>query len=461
MKGSSLIQKIDLLNHIQHGILVIDIEGTILYCNKAGEEMFGYTSEEITGQSMKMLQEKDDFSEFEQLLEKCRNEETFRGKWRAKCESGSRLWLDVQSSTFLDKANRKRYCVITISNIEPLETVKKDLEKVAALEQTIFETSADAIITADGEGSIMSFNRAAVQIFGYEKNEIIGKNIQEIISSFNPKNLSLFIKRYNKKMKTISKGENIDMLGLRKNGSSVHINVSVSNVPWNGQRIFVVIIRDLTQKRELEKQMIDIANEERRRIGRELHDGLGQMLTGIRMVAESLARKLKANEIPGAGEVQEISEMIRDADEHARAISRGLVEVHLVEKGLSNALDNLAGRIFNTFGIDCVYTESGQIEFANHTNALHIYRIVQEAVTNAVRHAEAANIQICMSKNESNVVITIEDDGIGFELENGFREGSGIKIMQYRADLLGGKIDIYRRDDSKTVVKCIVPTEIE
>ncbi|NBC03921.1 MAG: PAS domain S-box protein [Bacteroidetes bacterium] len=461
MQGSSLIKKIDLLNYIQHGIIVIDIEGTILYCNSASEKMLGYTSQEITGKSIKFLHEKDECSIVQKLIDKCENKEKYKAKWCAKCKNGTRIWLDVQSNTLLDDENKKRYCVITINSIQSLEKIKTRLEKTTALERTILETSADAIITSDEGGKILDFNRAAIQMFGFEKKEVIGKNIQGIIPYFNPKNLDLFIKRYNKRMETISKGEDIDMQGLRKNGSSVHINISVSDVPWNGQRMFVMIIRDLTQKRELEKQMIDIANEERRRIGRELHDGLGQMLTGIRMVAESLARKLKANEIPGAGEVQEISEMVREADEHARAISRGLVEVHLIEKGLSNALDNLAARIVKTFGIDCVYTENGQIEFDDHTNALHIYRIIQEAVTNAVRHADAANIRICLSKDESNVVITIEDDGVGFESGKGSREGSGIKIMKYRADLLGGTIDIYRTDDNTTVLRCIIPNDIK
>lgn len=461
MKGSALIKKIDLLNYIQDGILVIDAMGTILHCNSACEEIIGYSLDEITGKSMKLLHDKDDSSTFEQLLDSCKNEETFDGKWRAKCKNSTRIWLDVKSSTLYDEANGKQYCVITLNNIESLETVKQDLEKVTRLEKTILETSADAIITADEEGNVLIFNRAAVRMFGYEKKEILGKNIQMIIPSFNPKRLDVFIKRCNDEVQNISKGKDIDMQGRHKNGKVFYISMSVSDVPWNSNRMIVGIIRDLTQKRELEKRMIDIANEERRRIGRELHDGLGQMLTGIRMVAENLARKLKANEIPGADEVQEISEMVKEADEHARALSRGLVDIHLVEKGLSTALEILADRIFKTYNINCKYTEDGQIEFENHTMALHTYRIVQEAVTNAVRHADAENIYIRLSANEKHTAIIVEDDGTGFDPKTVANNGSGIQIMKYRADLLGGTIDFSRTEDNKTAIRCIIPNNLE
>lgn len=460
MQGSSLINKIDLLNHIQHGIIVIDIRGTILYWNSVSQKIFGYTLEEVTGKSLRVLYDDSDSTKFDGLLKKCRSEKKYSGKWHAKRKDNTQIWLDVKSSTLYDEANGKQYCVITVNNIEPLETMKEHLKNITLLEKTILETSADAIVTADKDGIVLGFNRAAVKMFGYEKKEIIGKNIQEIIPSFHRKNLDVFMNRYNWQMETIKKGESIDMQGKRKDGSVFFMNMSVSDVPWNRKRMLLGIIRDLTQKRELEKQMIHIANEERRRIGRELHDGLGQMLTGIRMVAESLARKLKANEIPGAGEVLEIAEMVKEADEHTRALSRGLVEVHLVEKGLSNALENLAERIPKIFGVNCKFTEEGEINVENHTMALHIYRIVQEAVTNAVRHADAENIYIRLQKN-NHTTITIEDDGTGFKPEDLSENGSGLQIMKYRADLLGGTLDIYRTEDDKTCVRCIIPNNPE
>jgi PAS domain S-box-containing protein len=457
MQGSSLIKKIDLLNHIQHGIIVIDTEGTILFWNSVSRDIFGYTLEEIEGKSLRVLHGGGDSSKFENLLEKCRVEEKYNGKWHAKCKDNTRIWLDVKSSTLFDEANEKQYCVITIHNIEFLETIKQELKNAAAIERTILENSADAIITTDEEGKILSFNHVAVQMFGYQKNEIIGEDIQVLIPSFYLKNQDFFLKRYKNKMKTITYDGDMDMQGMRKSGKVFYISMSLSNIPWKGKRMFVGIIRDLTQKRELEKRMIHIANEERRRIGRELHDGLGQMLTGIRLVAENLARRLKANEIPGAADVLEISEMIKEADEHARSISRGLVEINLEKMGLSTALENFAERILKTYGIECTYEEDGRVELENHTNALHIYRIVQEAVTNAVRHADAENIYIRLLRNGNHTAVIVEDNGSGFDPKDVTNDGSGIQIMKYRADIMGGVLDIKRTEDDKTQVRCIIP----
>lgn len=460
MQGSSLLKKIDLLNHIQHGIIVIDANGIILYWNSVSQEIFGYTLEEVSGKSMKILHDEKDHRKFEQLLNQCQNKKKYSGKWHAKRKDNSQVWLDVKSSTLYDEENGKQYCVITLNNIEPLETVKENLKKATLLEKTVLETSADAIITTDEGGIILGFNRAAIKMFGYEKEEIIGENIRMIIPSFHRKNLGILLKQYKWRMETIKKSDDVDIQGKRKDGSDFYINMSVSDVHWNSERMFVGIIRDLTQKRELEKQMIHIANEERRRIGRELHDGLGQMLTGIRMVAESLARKLKANEVPGASEVLEISEMIKEADEHTRALSRGLVEIHLVEQGLKTALEDFVERIPKMFDVNCNLTVEGEIDVENHTMALHIYRIVQESITNAVRHSDAKNINIHLLKDD-HTTITIEDDGTGFKLKEFSENGSGLKIMKHRANLLGGTLEIYRTDSGKTRVQCIIPNNFE
>lgn len=456
-----ILDKLDILNHIQHGIIVIDTEGMIQYWNLSCEEIFGYSFSEIEGKSMKLLYDDSDEGQFVRLINECREKKTYKGGWRAKCKNGRRTWLESRTGTFIDEDGEYQYCVISVNKAEKLEKAKRSLQAVKALEETILEKSVDAIITTNGEGNILSFNPAAVEMFGYQKDEVIGKKVHLLIPSFYSENQDLFLNRFTDLGDTITKGGKIDFKGLRKDGTIFHINLSVSEVPWKGERMFLGIIRDLSQKRELEKTVLDIANEERRRIGRELHDGLGQMLTGTRMVAENLARKLKANEVPGADEVREISEMIKDADEYARTLSRGLVQVDLEKMGLCVALENLSNQIPRMYGIECSYMENGQVEFENHHMALHIYRIVQEAVNNAVRHADANTLRIRLSKNEFHTSVTIEDNGKGFDPHSVQRGGSGIQIMKYRAEMLGGILDISRTEDETTRVQCIIPNNLE
>ncbi|MDZ7717668.1 MAG: PAS domain S-box protein [Balneolaceae bacterium] len=453
------LSHLKILNSIQHGILVINSDGIIEYWNPACERIFGYKHYEIVGKSIRVLC--DCKMPFKCLLERCSHDDKHNERWRGKCKDGSRIWLNVRSKTTFDEDLKNQYCVISLNSIEKLEIAKRNLKQIKALEETILETSVDAIITTNKRGDILSFNPAAVEMFGYQKEEVIGKKVHLLIPSFYSENQDLFLKRFTGLDDTITKGGKIDFKGLRKDGTIFHINLSVSEVPWKGERMFLGIIRDLSQKRELEKTVLDIANEERRRIGRDLHDGLGQMLTGTRMVAENLARKLKANEVPGADEVQEISEMINDADEYARTLSRGLVQVDLEKMGLCVALGNLANRIPKMYNINCSYTESGQVEFENPYMALHIYRIVQEAVNNAVRHAEAKAILIRLAKNKLHTSVTIEDDGKGFDPNSVQKGGSGIQIMKYRAEMLGGILDISRTEDETTRVQCIIPNNLE
>lgn len=461
MQKISVLDQLEILDNIQHGIIVIDSEGTILYWNRSCEEIFSYSFTEVEGKSMSLLYNDHDKMPFERLLKKCKNKKKYKGRWRAKSKHGSQFWLDVRTGTFIDENSENQYCVISVNRTDKLDIAKRSLKEVKALEETILETSVDAIITTSEEGNILSFNRAAVEMFGYQKDEIIGKKVHTLIPSFYSENHDLLLKNSIDSGDNITKGGRIDFKGLRKDGTIIHINLSVSEVPWKGKRIFLGIVRDLSQKRELEKTVLDIANEERQRIGRDLHDGLGQMLTGIRMIAESLARKLKANEVPGADEVREISEMVKEADEYARTLSHGLVQVDLEKMGLCIALENLTKRIPKMYGMECSYIENGQVEFENHNMAIHIYRIVQESVNNIIRHAGAKKILIRLSRNEYHTSVTIEDNGKGFDPLSIQKGGSGIQIMKYRAEILGGILNISRTEDETTRVQCIIPNNLK
>jgi two-component system, LuxR family, sensor kinase FixL len=140
--------------------------------------------------------------------------------------------------------------------------------------------------------------------------------------------------------------------------------------------------------------LLEIGNEERRRIGRDLQDGLGQMLSGIKILTENLARKLQANVLPAAGEVQEISEMLRKADQFTRTLSRGMVQVDLEKRGLNAAIQNLCKQTIKMTETKCFITGDYDIEIENHTMAIHIYRIIQKAISNAVKHEKAKNITV-------------------------------------------------------------------
>lgn len=437
-----------------------DLRGHIIYWNKACEKIFGYKEEEIIGKPVRMLYD-DNTVPFKEILVRCIEDDFVAGRWHGRHKDGSLVWLDIRSKVLNDDDGNQELCVLSVCDIEKLKTAESELRENRALAEAVLDASVDAIITINERGEIRSFNRAASKMFGYDQEEVIGKNVKILMPFPHNENHDSYISNYLRtgEKKIIGKGR--EVRGLKKEGIVFPIELAVSEVTWEGNRIFAGIIKDLSVRRDLEKRILEIGNEERRRIGRDLHDGLGQMLTGIRMISENLARKLKANGVPGAEEVQEISDMIKEADEYTRTLSRDMVQVDLEKKGLSVALQNTCERVEKMAGIACKYIESGDIEIDNHTLALHLYRIVQEGLNNVIKHADAKNIQVRISKNDQHISLIIDDDGRGFDMNEAQFQGSGIQIMKYRAGIMGGILEIVRTEEDLTRIRCIVPNNLE
>jgi two-component system, LuxR family, sensor kinase FixL len=342
---------------------------------------------------------------------------------------------------------------------ENLLEIHARLEDNEARLRAILESSQGAIITTDEKGVILSFNRSAERIFGYKKHEVIGENVKILMPHHHSEKHDRYIKNYLNTGERKIIGKDREEHGLRKDGTLFPIHLSISEIKLKDHRIFSAIITDLTDRRKLEQRILETSDEERRRIGQDLHDGLGQMLTGIRLVSENLARKLKANEIPGSDEVQEISEMAREADEYTRSLTQGMVQVELEKNGLRVALENLCKRAEKMFGVECTYVESGDVDIDNHTLSMNLFRIAQESVNNAVKHGRAKNINIRLANSGTHLSLLIEDDGIGFDTLDVSGQGTGIQIMKYRAGILGGILEIGRTEEELTSVRCIIPIE--
>lgn len=459
MLPNSLNKQLPILESILHGVILTDLRGHIIYWNKANEVILGYRKEEILGKSIRMLY--NDVTPFKTILQRCIKGKPVHGRWNAVHKMGNRVWLDVRFNVIHDSDANPSYCVITVCDIMKLKKTELRLKKNMAISQAIFDTSREAIITFGEKGKILTCNQKAVRLFKYRKDELIGKNAADLLPF--PHNISQADSLTNNlttgEQKLIRHGR--ESQGVRKDGTVFPIEISVNKIQHEGQIFYATIIRDITKRREMEKKVLEAGDEERKRIGREMHDGLGQMLTGIRMLSESLARKLKANAVPGAEEVQEISDLVKEADEYTRVLSRGMVQVDLEKKGLSVALQNLCNRVSKVNGISCEYLETGNSEIEDHKLALNLYRIAQEAVSNAVKHAQAKIIKVRLTLTEDRAVLIVDDDGVGFcpeEQEKGTMQGAGLQIMKYRANVLGGILELVRTQDEITRVRCIIPT---
>jgi PAS domain S-box-containing protein len=320
--------------------------------------------------------------------------------------------------------------------------IEQKLKESEARSRSILRTTVDAIITIDNRGSIRTFNRAAENLFKYEASEVVGKNVKVLMPHPYKREHDDYMENYHKTGKRKIIGIGRDVTGRRKDGSTFPMYLAVSEVNVNGNRLYTGIIRDITEQRRLEQEILRISEHERRRIGQDLHDGLGQMLTGIRLINRNIAHSLHEENHPLAGELDDITRLLKEADEFARNLSRGLIPVELDGNGLNAALERLVHNAERLLNISCTLTLGSNIQFHDNTSLIHLYRIAQEATSNAVKHGNASEVHITLKADEEKLTLQIDDNGTGFAPDWDEKKGLGVRIMMFRARLIGANVDI-------------------
>lgn len=212
-------------------------------------------------------------------------------------------------------------------------------------------------------------------------------------------------------------------------------------------------IQDVTARRELERTILEIGESVRRTIGQELHDGLGQHLTGMGFVAKALEVRLAEKGIAEAADAARIVQAVTGAIEQTRTLAKGLFPVELEENGLLPALEMLAANTRRMFGIECTFQSGDPMLSFARDEAIHLYRIAQEAISNAIRHGKASHVAIGLLPTESGINLSIADNGVGIAPEAlAEGRGMGLRIMEYRAKLIGAVLRIAAAPRGGTIV---------
>ena len=209
-----------------------------------------------------------------------------------------------------------------------------------------------------------------------------------------------------------------------------------------------------SQARELERQILELTDAEQRRIGSDLHDGLGQHLTGITMMLGRHQQDLESAGSPTAATAQKVLDLAQTALEWTHDLSKSLSPPALESAGLEEALRDLAHRAENLFSIECTFENRGKYDSPDLAAGFHLYRIAQEAISNAVRHGKAKHVQVRLHGSGPAVLLEIIDDGSGFEQSEKSKEGMGLRIMTYRAKMIGAEMDVRSHGGGGTIVRC-------
>jgi signal transduction histidine kinase len=215
---------------------------------------------------------------------------------------------------------------------------------------------------------------------------------------------------------------------------------------------------EMHERMRLEEETLRISEREQIRIGHDLHDSLCQDLTGIALAGQVLSEQLEKQPAQ-AGAALHIVRMLENAIELTRRLARGLHPVEMKNEGFMDALQELAGNIRERSKLSCDFECPSPVVISEPGVAIHLYRIAQEATTNAIKHGKAKNIAIRLDSDEHAVTLTVNDDGIGLQEGSRNGKGMGLRIMAYRASIIGGTVEVKRRPEGGTSVVCTLPAD--
>jgi len=233
------------------------------------------------------------------------------------------------------------------------------------------------------------------------------------------------------------------------------MDLSVSEVRLDSRRLFTGFVRDITERKRLEKEILEISERERRGIGHSLHDGLCQHLTAVAFMARSVALRLRNHRVIDAADIEKIAQLVNEAASDTRDLSRALHRMDVDAAGLVDALQDLVDR--EIWKIPCRLDVKPSFHIEDNTAAAQLYRIAREAVINANKHAQAREIVVRLERSPRGLVLRITDDGVGFRNDSKLKGGLGIHIMNYRAQLAGGRLEMDSQEQRGTRVTCFLP----
>lgn len=327
----------------------------------------------------------------------------------------------------------------------------------------IVEASDDAIISKSPDGIILSWNRGAERMFGYTAEEMVGQPVTRLAPPGRLEEAPAILRRIKQGI-TVRHYETIRQ---HKDGHVVDISLAVFPLRQGDDGTVVgaaSIARDITERKRLEREVLAMGEREQQRIGQDLHDGLGQHLLGIALMGKLLQRKLVAQNLPEAAEAGQITELVSQAIPQIRQLAEGAYPSELQSGGLVSALRQLAAKTERLTGVPCEVEAAETMPLPEMETALHLYRIAQEAMNNAIRHGQAGRLKLCIGPDRQHLSMTIQDDGSGFPSEaNGTDEpnkGLGLRIMSYRAGMIGAQLDVRPDPAGGTIVECRMPLRL-
>jgi PAS domain S-box-containing protein len=438
-------------------IVSYNLDGMVVSWNKGAERFYGYTAAEALGRPASAMQPPEQREEFAQAVKRIRQGRTvepFETVCRGK--DGQRIDLLLQLSPIKDRHGRVTGFSHIARDISAGKLAEKALRESEGRLLAITDHCPALIFLKDLKGRYLHVNRQFGEVFRLETATTLGKTDAELFSA---KQAAAF--RANDLRVMAAKAPLIfDEVVEQANGP--HISVVTRFPLFDSQgEIYALggVITDVTERRRLEEEILRISEREQRRIAQDLHDGLGQRLAGVSFMTDVLRKNLVASGSHQSAQAGKISRLLNASVAETRGLARGLHPVEEQPHGLMSALSDLAASVTHMFKIRCRFLCPEPVMLGDNSTATHLYRITQEAVSNAIRHGQARQVEIVLSAVKKKVTLVVRDNGVGMRKANNGKAGMGLRIMDYRAQMIGGNVEIRPRIPSGTEVNCTLPRE--
>lgn len=381
-----------------------------------------------------------------------------RSSYRVMARDGHVVWFHCEAKMIRREDGRPWFIHGVGFDITELKRVEEELKEERNVVSAILHTVGALVVVLDPEGRIVRFNRACEQVSGYSFAEVQGKYFWDLcIIPEEARRFQVIVEAL--RGGDGSKEKEYETSWMTRDGTRRQISWSSAILPGQDGTLANIIATgiDITERKRLEKAVLEVTAEEQRRIGQDLHDGLGQHLTGIAFMSKAQEQKLTEKGLSEAAEATRIVGLVNEAINKTRELAHGLLPVVSDPHGLMSALKKWALEAKDLFGISLRFYCEHPVLIDDASISTHLYRIAQEAVNNAMRHGPASEIAITLSAGAGEGTLTIEDDGPGFSATGANNSGMGLRIMNYRAGMIGGSIRVQKGELRGTSVACTFP----
>jgi PAS domain S-box-containing protein len=429
-------------------------EAQVVWASPGWSQFFGGTFEDLNRVGWRHVFFPADHAGAIQRRQKLRRGERTVTELALKTMRGETRWIHLANQPLISHDGKVHRFIGVVHDI----TDRKTNEEVLRSQALALEVMHEGAVLSDGGGIIRMTNPAFDRMFRIEPGALIGKHLDQL--PCDPP-LDRRIAESADEAATRAGAPLVSELTVRgtSDGDSVlFVEAAITSLVLRGERFWLTMLQDATARRQLEREVLEVSNREQQRIGNDLHDGLGQELTGIALLLRGLENRAEREAPALSPSIEEVALLVNDAIFTTRALARGLSPVTFDRGGLALALEELARRLSATFHIDVRCEADDSLDRGlESVNALHLYRIAQEAVTNAAQHGHSDKVQIELRCDGDRGLLRVEDNGNGFNPATQQSKGLGLRIMHYRAQMMAGSLRIESTRALGTVVSCWFP----